>query len=332
MPNSLLLQQWRLELVKYFGESNIGEYWGEKKDLRAITIFIINTGCSETFEGGEITSGVFWQQFGFIIYDECQMYATKKFHEIFWRAQTPYIMGLSATPDGSIDSFNEITPLFLGEIIDIETIPGCNVTSNDYPIELWIKPHINDEFTYSFNSQGNINYASVIETIISDQRRNELIVDYVWKFISDPERNVFVFSERRRHVECLAQMLASKYDVGFRQDGDAMICNTNVIMGGATAQDVATATSSRLILTTYAFSSVGLSVKQMNTLILGTPKRSGFKQIIGRIMRHGSNTKTRVVVDIFDKSAPLRNQAYGRKRDIIDAYNPKIIVKKPEHK
>ena len=94
-------------------------------------------------------------------------------------------------------------------------------------------------------------------------------------------------------------------------------------MGGSSSQTIEDAkTYGRLILTTYQYSSTGVSIVKMNSLVLATPRRNGLEQIIGRIYRlSGDQNIERVIVDIVDNRTCLKSQFYDRKK-IYDKKTP----------
>lgn len=66
---------------------------------------------------------------------------------------------------------------------------------------------------------------------------------------------------------------------------------------------------SRIILTTYSYSSKGLSVPQMNSMVFASPRRSKFIQIVGRILRIGGDVDIpRRIIDIVDIRTGLKGQ------------------------
>jgi len=92
------------------------------------------------------------------------------------------------------------------------------------------------------------------------------------------------------------------------------------LMGGSTRQDVETAEKkSSIILTTYRYGSVGMSIIKMDVIVLYTPRKAKMKQIMGRILRRGGDPKsTRYVIDIIDANTSLVNQYSVRKKTYID--------------
>jgi len=80
------------------------------------------------------------------------------------------------------------------------------------------------------------------------------------------------------------------------------------ILSGDTARaDIEQVKQSRLILTTYAYSNMGVSIVKMNCIIIVTPRKSSFIQILGRIFRRGGDiTIPRKIIIIHDKKNPYK--------------------------
>ena len=169
-----------------------------------------------------------------------------------------------------------------------------------------------------------------MEELISDPYRNKLIINKVMNFYKE-KRNIFVFSDRREHIEMLYNDFIKELQITNNTNilnnifipevniDDEKKLSSSILYGGATDDDISNAVNnSKIIFTTYQYSSTGVSIVKMDTLILATPRRSNMKQIIGRIFRLGSDlTKKRIIVDLIDNKSVLKGQYSDRKK----AYN-----------
>ena len=89
-----------------------------------------------------------------------------------------------------------------------------------------------------------------------------------------------------------------------------------------------------IVLTTYGYSRRGISLPEMTSLVLVTPRRNGMRQIIGRILRRGSDeTIIRQIVDIVDVCTVLKGQFAERKKIYKGRKYPltKIVTKWDEY-
>jgi hypothetical protein len=161
----------------------------------------------------------------------------------------------------------------------------------------------------------------IIEDFLNDEFRNKLIIDELLKLFK-LKLNVFVFSERRNHLEYLYNQfnyLLSENNIDNYEDNlsiPELDINKNIVLyGGSTDEDIENAKSnSNIIFTTYSYSSTGVSINKMNAVILCTPRKSKSKQIIGRIFRLNkvNNHIKRIIIDIVDNKSVLKNQLYSR--------------------
>ncbi len=91
----------------------------------------------------------------------------------------------------------------------------------------------------------------------------------------------------------------------------------SILRGGvkSTAVNDARAARSHVVLTTYGFSRRGISLPDMTSVVLATPRRNGSTQVLGRILRRGSDESiVRQVVDIVDTRTGLKGQVSDRRK------------------
>ena len=338
VPNTYLLKQWVELLTKYFPNNTIGEYYGKTKKNGDIIVSIINSLVNETFELKDFYNKKikynynyeeFFKQFGFIILDESHIYCTDIFKVIYNRFQSSYMLGLSATPNERTNKCDLISHAHIGEVLDAHTLPNFIHNDIKFTADLHlIKYNAPDEYVkIHINPTTNmICVPQMIEDIINDEYRNKLILNELLKLF-ESKLNIFVFSERRNHLEYLYNqfnyILEEKYNDennnSYLSIPELNINNNLVLYGGSSDDDIEKAKNkSNIIFTTYSYSSTGVSIDKMNAVILSTPRRSKAKQIIGRIFRlnkENSHIK-RIIIDIIDNKNVLKNQLYSR----MDAY------------
>ena len=147
---------------------------------------------------------------------------------------------------------------------------------------------------------------------------------------------VFVFAEHRDYLPLLRAALLEHFapedlavpeldapgpgggdmDPGGGDMDDAADDHQAVVLrGGATRETLAQAHRARIVLTTYGYSRRGVSIVEMTSIVLATPRRHGLRQIVGRIRRRGSDESIlRVVVDIKDVRTALKGQSTERRK------------------
>jgi hypothetical protein len=196
---------------------------------------------------------------------------------------------------------------------DIEFIADVHIIKYNAP-DKYINTHINPKTQM-------ICVPLIIEDFLNDEYRNKLILDELLKLFN-LKLNIFVFSERRNHLEYLYNQfnyLLSENDIDNYENNlsvPELDINKNIVLyGGSTDQDIENAKlHSNIIFTTYSYSSTGVSINKMNAVILCTPRKSKSRQIIGRIFRlnRENNHIKRIIIDIVDNKSVLKNQLYYR--------------------
>jgi superfamily II DNA or RNA helicase len=312
VPNTYLLKQWAQLLIQLFPNNKIGEYYSKSKIDGDIVVSIINSCIQDKFQyknaEEELSIKDYYKQFNFILLDECHMYCTQTFGEVFNRIQSTYMLGLSATPDERLDGFDTVARYHLGDIIDVENIEDYNKEDIKFTSNVKIiKYNGPDEFAQVVINEKNnmINVPAMISNFIIDEHRNSLIVNETIKLLGN-NHNIFIFSDRRSHLQILSELLVDKVNTDHKI----------ILYGGSTDDDIELAQkNSKIILTTYQYSSTGVSISKMDALILSTPRRNNMTQIIGRIFRLNKETQgnLRSIIDIVDNKNPLKFQFNSRK-------------------
>lgn len=334
VPNTYLLKQWVELLTKFFPNNTIGEYYGKTKKNGDIIVSIINSLVNETFilkdyHNKKIKYNYnydnFFQQFGFIILDESHIYCTDIFKVIYHRFQSSYMLGLSATPDERTNKCDLISHANIGQVLDAHKLPDFIHSDIKFTADLHlIKYNASDEYVkIHINPTTNmVCVPQIIEDLVNDPYRNKLILNELFNLF-ELKLNIFVFSERRSHLEYLYNQFNYLLEEKYTEDNfnsylsvpELEINNNLVLYGGSSDDDIETAKNkSNIIFTTYSYSSTGVSIDKMNAVILTTPRKSKAKQIIGRIFRlnkENSHIK-RFIIDIIDNKSILKNQLYSR--------------------
>jgi superfamily II DNA or RNA helicase len=326
VPNTYLLKQWYELLIKYFPDNKIGQYYSKKKEDGDIVIGIINSITSNnfTFKKKKVetvyTHDEYFKTFGFIILDESHIYCTDIFKVVYYRFQSSYMLGLSATPNERTDKCDLISHANIGEVLDAVKIPDYIASDIKFTAHVdliyynapdeYVKNHINPITEM-------ISVPLIIEDLVNDQYRNKLILQQLLELF-DQQLNIFVFSERRNHLEYLytefSKLLENKYTENLSIP--ELNINSNLVLyGGSSDDEIKKAQQvSKVIFTTYSYSSTGVSINKMNAVILSTPRKSKARQIIGRIFRlnNENNHIKRIIIDIIDNKSVLKNQLYHR--------------------
>ncbi len=337
VPNTYLLEQWMELLTQYFPNNKIGCLYGKKKLDGDIIVTIINTAASiTTFENKKDSYDFDYdimRKVGLVIFDEIHLFVSKEYKKIYKRLYSKITIGLSATPTRE-DNLHRIAELNVGPIINAEELDGyqknnVKFTSTVNLIKYRCKP---ENAIYRLREDGILDYQHLLEQILNDPDRNDLIISKIFEMIQNKESHVFIFSERRAHLELLYELLQDKVsesEISLNIELPEM--NKSIILYGGVKNDTIDKAKqvSNVIFTSYAFSSVGVSITKMTGLILCTPRKKieSFTQIVGRIFRlsdEAQNAKHRYIYDIIDYKLPIKN-GYRERMKVYKLRDSEII-------
>lgn len=312
VPNTYLLEQWVELLNIFFPKNSVGRFYSKHKEDGDIIVAIVNSVAT--------TKVMDFNRFGLCILDECHMYCTKSFKTIYNRINCYYMIGLSATPDLRIDGYDKVSETNIGPVLDVELLEGYNKLDNSFDSTVHsVFYNGPDEYTETIINEktGMVDTISIISNLIVDPYRNTLLIQQIHKLLK-LESNIFIFSDRRGHLEELFNLFIASYK---KSEGEISVSipelsKSQILYGGSNKDAIEAAkTESSVIFTTYKYSSTGVSINRLTGLILATPRRSNMIQIINRIFRQSDEHRHihRYIIDLVDNKTVLKNQYYARK-------------------
>ena len=144
------------------------------------------------------------------------------------------------------------------------------------------------------------NVSQMVNNITQHKPRNE----YIGSIVSDilqkqSPRNIIIFSERVQHLYDLKEKISCN-SIGF-------------IIGGMSEKDIQEQDGKNVILCTYAMAQEGLDIKNLDTLVIASPKKN-IQQCVGRILRKENYNNTPLILDIVDSFGSFKTQAEERRR------------------
>jgi len=224
------------------------------------------------------------------IVHNCHHIASKTFSSIFYKIQTKYMLGLSATPERK-DGLSKVIYWFLGpQIVNIKR------ESDNPTIKFIFNTSHSEE---KFNSLGKVNNPTMITDLTINKDRNKVIIDLIPELIKQ-SRKILILSDRRSHCEYLNTSLSE------------LKISSGVYLGGMKTESRNNSVDCSVIIGTYQASGEGFDVPDLDTLILATPK-SDVQQAVGRILRQ-KNKNYPLVLDIVDEFSIFKGQYIKRKR------------------
>jgi hypothetical protein len=315
-----ILNQWVKLLKKAYPGNKIAKYFGKEKESGDIYVAIINSLSMDTIstDEGDVEPTKFFQQFGYVIFDEIHLYSSSSRKQIYAKVQRKYMLGLSATPDENKDGLDNVNTWNCGSIVDASLLEGYSMEDIPFKGEVsvikyrghpeFVKPLINEKMEI-------INHSGMINQLCDDIYRLHLVVKLIYE-LRAINKYIFVFADRREYLKKIKSHMEIFGIASHNLLSDAEYKSIINLMGGASAEDMERAhTSASVILTTYAFMGTGVSIPKMDALILATPRKSKSRQYVNRIFRLGSDyASVRKIVDIVDWSTHMKSQWYLRKK------------------
>lgn len=343
-PNTNILFDWCSKIEKAFPGLKYGKQFGKEKTIGDITVGVVNSllmkKITTSINGKEYTLSPvdYFSLFDFVIFDECVMFVSNKFSKIFKLTCAPYVIGLSATPEERNDGYHIVAQWWLGDILDVKTIPGYeqNVVNFTGRIHI-VKYRGPEEFTKRVFTEANtINNHEVLEQLLSDNYRTAIILKYI-KQLKDKGLNIFIFADRRHFLVKLKEKCdllditnnvnintvttAKEYKLLTKREKKIeeelrKTKDTEFLLGGTSRKRMLDVEKkSNIIMTTYAYYGVGKSLPKMNAIIFASPRKSNSRQFIGRVLRVGGDDSIRrQIVDIVDDKTHFKQQMYSRKK------------------
>jgi superfamily II DNA or RNA helicase len=219
-----------------------------------------------------------------------------------------YRFGLSATPDRG-DGWWPVVKSLLGPIIydlGVDDVSGYVMTPSVYIAK--------SDFKFGYrptvkNDKGVVvkrnNYAEMMNHLILDQDRNDLIARHI---LAATHRPTLVLSRRIQHLK----------EIAWRIEGERFI----YMLTGRESDDRRreireTISTTRDVVVLSTIGDEGLDLPEIEVLVLAYPtsKLSLLEQQIGRVRRTAPNKAACVVIDISDRKVPvLANRAWGRQK------------------
>jgi hypothetical protein len=320
-----LMNQWISEINRFLPDAKVGIIQGQKNvtvDECDIVVAMLQSMARIDYPDE------LFRDFRACVVDECHNTSSKVFSQILFKLCSKYTIGLSATPKRS-DGCEYVFKWHLGDIV-CETFEK---RKGKPPIIRYLKIDSKDYKEIAtenkFTGQKQIQFTSMLSDLVEMTKRNSLIVDLIKDLIKkDNGRKLLVLSDRRTHLQTIQSLL----------DGDLEITFTyGLFLGGMKQKDLEKGRACQVILATYQAFGEGVSEKDLDTLLLITPKKfighlknttkneSGkLEQIVGRIFRKEHIERNPLIIDFYDNFSVYKSQAAQRKNFYKQHFNNSI--------
>jgi hypothetical protein len=149
----------------------------------------------------------FVKEIGFLIFDEGHHAAAKSFSDVTSIFNPAHTLCLSATLDRK-DGLQFAVHCMFGGIAVHEERPFVDV---DVDIIRYRNKDKQKEWKWGFGKQkGKPNHNKMVDDIIKDETRNQLIIDMIERVMLEPNRTVVIQTERVQHAKDLCELLLDR--------------------------------------------------------------------------------------------------------------------------
>jgi len=178
VPTDAIATQWLDEFAAMYPDLRVAQYHNPTKSARRappsaathdVIVVVVNTFRAKTPE--------FLEGFGLTILDEAHEYHSPVNSQALWLAQTPAVLGLSATPAERKDGLDLYVRLHLGQEIMPATIPGFDITAVNFRGEVRIvdyKGHP-DHCETATTAAGTMSAVLTVGNVLRDPARLRLV-------------------------------------------------------------------------------------------------------------------------------------------------------------
>jgi superfamily II DNA or RNA helicase len=308
-----LMNQWISEIKTFLPNAKIGTIQGQKNvDVNDKDIIVCMLQSMSRIEYPDS----YFEDISVTVIDEVHNISSESFSKILFKLASKYTIGLSATPNRS-DGCEYVFKWHLGDIVYKST---AGKREGKPPIIRIIKIDTNEYKEVctenKFTGQKQIQFTSMLSELIQMSKRNLLIIELIKTMIIE-KRKILVLSDRRNHLGEIKKLLDNDTSVSFTY---------GLFLGAMKQKDLEKSRKCDLIIATYSAFGEGVSEKELDTLILCSPKKfvghiktsvkqeSGkLEQIVGRVFRKDHIDKNPIIIDLQDNFSVYKSQAASRK-------------------
>ena len=287
-----LMNQWIEKINVFLPNATVGKIQANVVDVvgKDIVIAMIQSVSSKEYSN-DVFNG-----FGFMIIDETHHICTRTFSKIFFRINTKYVLGLSATLERK-DGLTKVIHWFIGDLcysITRQNKTHVHVQKIKYTNEMF-----DDDFPLNKAKKPSI--VEAITKLVELESRNCFLIDTILRCL-DMDRKILLLSDRRNHCIELEKILKSKTNK-----------TVGLYLGGMKNAVLKESEKCDTIIGTYSLAHEGLDIPELDTLIMATPKVD-IIQSVGRILRETFGKKNDpLVIDIVDQWGCFMSQFVKRK-------------------
>lgn len=323
VPTTALTSQMKSDFIDYqlFNENEIAE-------IRSGTSHFIYDKkiVVQTWQSARKKDPEWFDEFGMFICDETHLALGKSISEMIKQLQNcKYKFGLQGSlKDGKANILNYVG--LLGDIIKLVTTE--KLMEDGQVAKLKIKCIKIDYPDQDKKEHKKDSYDEEIKFIVKDERRVKLLQKLAIGTVKSGKENTMLLFRYSEHGKKIYEEIIKNYpkENVFFINGDIKTQDRVKI------QELADKKSGLIIVAQYQTTATGISIKNLNNLILGQPikQKVTVLQQIGRSLRLHDNKEYAIVYDIIDdlqvrskKTNKITHQNYSLKHGLerIKRYN-----------
>jgi superfamily II DNA or RNA helicase len=320
-----LMKQWEREIQTFLPGCRVGFIQGGKNvDVHDKDIVI---AMLQSLAKIDYPQEIF-NEFNVTLVDEIHNVSSPVFSKVLMKVCSKYTIGLSATPKRS-DGCEYVFKWFIGDIVYEGKTERRGIPPVLHVVKVSSKEYKEVATVNRMTGGKQINYSGMLSELIQMSKRNEVIVDTVKKLVTKQDRRILLMSDRREHLKTIKQLM----------DNDVSITFTyGLFIGQMRIADLEQSKRCQVILATFQAFGEGVSERDLNTLMLITPKKfighlktstkneSGkLEQIVGRIFRKEHTQIPPLIIDFQDNFSVYKAQSRGRMA-FYKQHFPKITI------
>jgi superfamily II DNA or RNA helicase len=241
-----------------------------------------------------------------------------QFYKVLSNLQARYKIGVTATPKRA-DGLEKCMFALIGNVE--HKIPKEEVKKFTCPVKVMkVETNYRPNLDVVLAGDGTIIYSSLINDLIQNQERNEMIAENISDIIVRGEEKILILSDRVEHLTKLREL----------------ICKNDAYLVGKVKQLMALSNSKKareerrqvlkdlndgkinVVLATYALAKEGLDVPNLNYVVFASPQKdeTTVTQSAGRVGRKAEGKEYGVVIDYVDSNFGML-AGFSKKRNSV---------------
>lgn len=309
-----LLDQWKERLTAFLEGGEVGIVGGGKrKSTGQVDIATYQSLINR--KNNSVDSLLY--DYGQVIIDECHHISAPNYERLLNEVHAKYVLGITATPNRQ-DGHQPIIFMQAGPIRHVVVNE-----SNKFIQQVRLSRLQSELPPELLDADNRPHIADVYRWLMSDDKRNALIVDDILSIVAQ-QRHPIVLTERREHAQLLGDLLSIK---GIR---------FQILRGAMSAKERALAMASlddtQVIVATGKYIGEGFDLPKLDTLFLVLPIswKGSLVQYVGRIQRQFEGKDKVIVFDYLDSSLPMLQRMYKKREKGYAAMGYSITEKADE--